>query len=35
MLSRNITVMLHWSLHYSITGKQVDAVIDAFLVDYL
>ena len=31
ILSRDITSMSHWELRYTMTGKQVDAMIDAFL----
>ena len=30
VLLRDITFMSHWELHYTMTGKQVDAMIDAF-----
>ena len=31
-LSRDITFMSHWRLRYTMTGKQIDTAIDAFLV---
>ena len=31
----DITLMSHWRLRSTMTGLEVDAVLDAFLVDYL
>ena len=31
ILLRDIIFMLHWGLRYTMNGKQVDAMIDAFL----